>query len=79
MPSTSVYLPDEIAARLKRHSAKIGSEQSTNKIIVDALTEYLDKCEGNYQWSDSFLQWAEGEEETEGIDLERTEWREVEL
>lgn len=79
MPSTSVYLPDEIAARLKRHSSVMGSQLSTNKIIVEALTEYLDKYEGSYQWSDRFLKWAEGEEEAEGIEIEPTEWREIEL
>lgn len=79
MPSTSVYLPDELAARLKNYSAKMGAEQSTNNIFVAALREYLDKYESNYQWSDRFLKWAEGDEETEGIELERASWREIEL
>lgn len=78
MSSTSVYLPDELAARLKNYSAKMGKKQSTNSIMVAALIEYLDKHESNTAWSDRFLQW-EGEEETEGIELERTVWREIEL
>ncbi len=79
MPSTSVYLPEEVAVRLKKYSATIGTKTSTNNIIVAALTEYLDKHEGNYQWSEDFLKWAEGAEETEGIEIERSEWREIEL
>ena len=79
MPSTSVYLPEEIAARLKKYSAAKGAKTSTNNIIVAALTEYLDKHEGNYHWSEDFLKWAEGEEETEKIEIERTEWREIDL
>ena len=79
MPSTSVYLSDEIAARLKKHSATMGSKQSTNSIIVAALTEYLDKYEGAYEWSANFLKWGEGDEEAEGIEIERTDWREIEL
>ena len=79
MPSTSVYLPEEVAARLKKYSATIGTKTSTNNIIVEALTEYLDKHEGYYQWSEDFLQWGKGEEEIEGIEIERTEWREIDL
>ncbi|MGF1541273.1 MAG: hypothetical protein ACFCU5_12615 [Pleurocapsa sp.] len=79
MPSTSVYLPEEVAARLKKYSATIGAKSSTNNIIVAALTEYLDKHERSHQWSDDFLQWAEGKEEIEGIEIERSEWREIDL
>lgn len=78
MPNTSIHLPDEISARLKKYSNKIGKAQSTNKIIVNALEEYLDKHEGIYEWSDRFLSWS-GEEEADGLELDRSVWREIEL
>lgn len=78
MPSTSVYLPDSMLARLKQHLDKTGNEKSTNSIIVSALEEYLDRYEDSIQWSDRFLDWG-GEENSAGIELERTAWREIEL
>lgn len=80
MPSTSVYLPEEMSARLKKYSDKADVKQSTNSIIVAALSEYLDKYETIKQWSTEFLEWGgEEEEETEGFEIDRTPWREMEL
>ena len=79
MPSTSVYLPEEIAIRLKEYSQKLGAKQSTNNIIVAALTEYLNKHQGRYEWSKTFLSWGDGNEEPEGLEIERTDWRDIEL
>ncbi len=78
MPSTSVYLPEEMSTRLKKYSDKADVKQSTNSIIVAALSEYLDKYESIKQWSTEFLEWG-GEEETEGFEIDRTPWREIEL
>ena len=77
MSSTSVYLPDEISLRLKKFSDTAGVK-STNSIIVAALSEYLDKHESIRHWSNEFLQWG-GEEEVEGLEIDRADWREIEL
>ncbi|MEO0926357.1 MAG: hypothetical protein AAFY63_10865 [Cyanobacteria bacterium J06643_13] len=79
MANTSIHLPDEISARLKKYSDKIGKAQSTNKIIVNAIEEYLDRYEGKYEWSDRFLSWSGGEEEADALELDRSVWREIEL
>jgi predicted transcriptional regulator len=93
MPSTSVYLPEEISARLKKYSEKADVKQSTNSIIVAALSEYLDKYESIKEWSTQFLEWGGEEEdampelgsgisavrETEGFEIDRTPWREIEI
>lgn len=76
MPSTSVYLPEEISCRLKKYSDRAGVK-STNSIIVAALSEYLDKHENIRSWSSEFLRW--GGEEEKGLEIDRTSWREVEL
>jgi predicted transcriptional regulator len=78
MPSTSVYLPEEMSARLKKYTDQADVQQSTNSIIVAALSEYLDKYENIKQWSTEFLEWG-GEEETEGLEIDRTPWREIKL
>lgn len=78
MPNTSIHLPDKISARLKKYSNKVGKAQSTNKIIINAIEEYLDKYEGRHEWSNEFLSWS-GEEEADGFELDRSVWRDIEL
>lgn len=77
---TSLHIPDAIAERLNKHIS-VGQLTSKNKIIVDAIVEYLDKIENTVDWSPRFLAWAEGEPEEEGLDIDRSDssWREIEL
>ncbi|MEO0686110.1 MAG: hypothetical protein AAFY76_14005 [Cyanobacteria bacterium J06649_11] len=41
---------------------------------------YANRCkyEGKYEWRDRFLSWS-GEEEADGLELDRSAWREIEL
>lgn len=74
---TSLHLPDTVAQRLDNLVKR--KSETKNKIIVDALIEYLDKEENVVDWSPQFLAWAELPPEEEGLEIEREAWREVEL
>ena len=54
---TSIYLPDELADRLKKYLEYSKEKDSKNAVITQALDEYLVKQELNIQWSDRFKQW----------------------
>lgn len=77
---TSVHLPDVVAKRLEHHLCQQKST-SKNKLIVKAITEYLDKVENKIDWSPDFLAWADGEPEAEGLEIDRSDanWRAIEL
>lgn len=66
---TSVYIPDEIAKRLESFVGR--AERNRNKIIVEAIKEYLDKQERSREWSPEIQLWfTQPEVETE-LELHR--------
>jgi len=66
---TSVYIPNSVAQRLENFVGK--GDLSRNKIIVEAITEYLDKQEQKQEWSHKIQLWFSQPEEEEELDLHR--------
>ncbi|MEO1006366.1 MAG: ribbon-helix-helix protein, CopG family [Cyanobacteria bacterium J06638_38] len=66
---TSVYLPDEVAQRLENFVGRVN--HSRNKVIVEAIEEYLDKQEQKREWSPEIQLWFSQPEVKEELDLHR--------
>ena len=66
---TSVYLPDRVAQRLENFVGKISSNR--NKVIVEAIEEYLDRQEQSREWSPEIQLWFSQPEVEEELDLHR--------
>ena len=66
---TSVYIPDSVAQRLENFVGK--GDLSRNKIIVEAIEEYLDKQEQKQEWNPKIQLWFSQPEAEEELDLHR--------
>lgn len=66
---TSVYIPEQVAKRLENFVGKVSHKR--NKIIVEAIEEYLDRQEQQKQWSPQIQLWFSQPEVEEELDLHR--------
>ena len=66
---TSVYIPDSVAQRLENFVGR--ADRNRNKIIVEAIEEYLDKQEQKKVWSPQIQLWFSQPEVKEELNLHR--------
>lgn len=66
---TSVYIPDKVAKRLENLLVRVNHNR--NKIIVEAIEEYLDRQEQKREWSPEIQLWFSQPEVEEELDLHR--------
>ena len=66
---TSVYIPDKVAKRLEDFVGKVNDNR--NKIIVEAIEEYLDRQEQKREWSPLIQSWFSQPEVEEELVLRR--------
>ena len=66
---TSIYIPDRVAKRLENFMGKVDSNR--NKIIVEAIEEYLDRQEQTEEWSPRIQLWFTQPEVESQLDLHR--------
>ncbi|MEM9271678.1 MAG: hypothetical protein AAGA80_01765 [Cyanobacteria bacterium P01_F01_bin.143] len=66
---TSVYIPDKVAKRLENFLVQVNHNR--NKIIVEAIEEYLDRQEQKREWSPEIQLWFSQPEVEEELDLHR--------
>ena len=68
--NTSLHIPSDIANRLTKFlDEQEGKTLSRNKVIVEAIAEYLDRQEKKKEWSPKLLEWFSQPEITEEFDL----------
>jgi len=66
---TSVYIPDKVAKRLENFLVQVNHNR--NKIIVEAIEEYLDRQEQKREWSPEIQLWFSQLDVEEELDLHR--------
>lgn len=66
---TSVYIPEAVAKRLESFVGKVNYNR--NKIIVEAIEEYLDRQEQKREWSSQIQLWFKEPEIEEELELHR--------
>jgi len=66
---TSVYIPDKVAKRLENFLVQVNHNR--NKIIVEAIEEYLDRQEKKREWSPEIQLWFSQLDVEEELDLHR--------
>lgn len=66
---TSIYIPDKVAKRLESFVER-GSD-NRNKVIVEAIEEFLDRQEQKREWSPQIQLWFEQPEIEEKFNLHR--------